>query len=119
VAGVKIYTVGLGADVMEVQQGGLFNTFTRRINPSADLDEDALQYIADTTGGAYFRARDPQELVQIYSLLDELEPTEQAAEIFRPIAALYYWPLGAALLLSFALAAGFIFTAGSVQREVT
>lgn len=102
-AGVKIYTVGVGADSMEVE-GGLFSTFSRRINPSADLDEDTLTYIAEQTGGVYFRARNPQELVQIYALLDQMEPIEQDAEVFRPISALYYWPLAAALLLSFAIA---------------
>lgn len=99
-AGVRIYTIGVGAESMQVQ-GGFFNSYTRRINPSADLDEEGLQYIADQTGGAYFRARNPEELAQIYALLDELEPIEQDAEVFRPKSALYFWPLGAALILSF------------------
>lgn len=99
-AGVKIYTVGVGADEMMVR-GGFFGGYERRINPSADLDEDTLRYIADTTGGQYFRARDPQELETIYATLDQLEPIEQDAEVFRPSRTLYYWPLGCALLLSF------------------
>lgn len=99
-AGVKIYTVGLGAEEM-IEQTFLGR---RRVNPSADLDEDTLHYIADTTGGSYFRARNPEELIQIYSQLDQLEPIEQDAQTYRPIRALFHWPLAAALLASFTLA---------------
>jgi Ca-activated chloride channel family protein len=101
-AGVKIYTIGLGAD--EMIQQTLFGR--RRINPSADLDEDTMRYIAQHTGGQYFRARSPEELVQIYAELDELEPIEQDDEVFRPVSALFHWPLAAALLLSFLVALG-------------
>ena len=54
---------------------------------------------AAVAGGQYFRARDPQPLANIYSIIDELEPVEQEAETYRPIRALYYWPLSAALLI--------------------
>jgi Ca-activated chloride channel family protein len=77
---------------------------TRRVNPSADLDESTLRGIAQMTGGQYFRARDTGELEKIYQLLDALEPIEQDPETFRPVAALFQWPLGAALILAGALA---------------
>jgi len=102
-AGIKIYTIGVGANEM-IQQQGIFGGFARTINPSSDLDEEALQYIAKTTGGRYFRAHDPRQLQEIYALLDELEPIEQAGEVMRPRSTLYYWPLGTALLLSLLLA---------------
>ncbi|WP_045825782.1 vWA domain-containing protein [Teredinibacter turnerae] len=98
-AGIKIYTVGVGADQME-QRMGLFGGFSRTVNPSSDLDEDTLRYMAETTGGLYFRARNPQELQAIYEELDKLEPIEQDGEILRPISALFMWPLLAAILLS-------------------
>ena len=94
--GLKIYTIGIGADEMLVRS--LFGN--RRVNPSADLDEDTLKAIADTTGGKYFRARDIDELEKIYQLLDEMEPLEQEAQVFRPAQALYYWPLAVASLLA-------------------
>lgn len=99
-AGVKIYTIGLGADELVVP--GIFgNSFgARRVNPSVDLDEETLQAIAGETGGRYFRARDVQELQSIYAELDVLEPAEQEAESFRPTEALFHWPLGLAFLLS-------------------
>ena len=92
---LKIYTIGIGAD--EILQRSFFGT--RRINPSAELDEKTLTAIAEITGGRYFRARDTQELQHIYQLLDELEPTEQEQHSFRPVHALYHWPLGLGFVL--------------------
>jgi Ca-activated chloride channel family protein len=81
--GIKIYTIGMGADLMERQ------TFfgTQRFNPSADLDEKTLSTIADKTGGSYFRARSTEELQGIYQLLDQLEPAAGDEEKLRPIIA--------------------------------
>lgn len=93
--GLKIYTIGVGADSMEVQS--FFGS--RMINPSVDLDEHTLTEIASLTGGAYFRAKNTQALEEIYKKLDELEPALQEAETMRPEMALYFWPLGIALLV--------------------
>ena len=95
-AKVKIYTIGIGAERQE--QRGLFGRTT--VNPSADLDEAILTEIARTTGGQYFRARDPQELASIYEQLNKLEPIEQDAETIRPVATLFHWPLAIAFMLS-------------------
>lgn len=104
-SGVKIYTIGIGADVMLTD--GIFGTDfgRRRINPSADLDEETLTEIANSTGGRYFRARSREDLQQVYLELDKLEPIEQEAEVFRPSQSLYFWPLAAGFLLSLLLAA--------------
>lgn len=98
---VKVYTIGVGAD--EMQTGGIFGTSfgQRTVNPSADLDEKTLMTLAELTGGQYFRARNPQELQQIYTLLDTLEPIEQDQEVFRPSSSLYHWPLLLAVLVYF------------------
>jgi len=93
--GLTVYTIGIGADEMLVR--GLLGT--RRVNPSADLDEETLRAIAEQTGGRYFRARDTAELDQIYRLLDELEPVESDPETFRPVSALFHWPLAGALII--------------------
>lgn len=97
--GVRIYTIGVGADEMMVRS--FFGS--QRVNPSADLDEETLQKIAALTGGKYFRARNTDELEEIYQLIDELEPIQQASEVFRPVKTLFYLPLAGALLLSFLL----------------
>ena len=97
--GVRIYTIGVGADERVVR--GLFGQ--RRV-ANSDLDEPALIAIAEKTGGHYFRARDIKALEEIYQLLDEMEPVSTAEESFRPVRELYMWPAGAALLISLLLA---------------
>lgn len=100
-AGVKIHTVGVGAEQM-IQQ----SVFGQRIiNPSHDLDEPLLIQLAEETNGRYFRARDLNELNKIYQLIDQLEPIERDSVTYRPQRSLLHWPLGLALLLSFVLAA--------------
>jgi len=79
--------------------------FSQTVNPSADLDEETLQKIAEQTGGRYFRARNTEELAEIYRELDRLEPIEHEQKVYRPKSELYPWPLGGALLLSMALLA--------------
>ena len=95
--GLRIYTIGIGAEQLEVSSliGG-----RRRINPSADLDEGTLTQIAQLTGGRYFRAHNTKELHQIYKILDQLEPVEQDTQSFRPVMALYYWPLSIAFFIA-------------------
>lgn len=93
---LKIYTIGIGADEMIVR-----NFFgSRKVNPSVDLDEKTLKAIAQKTGARYFRARNTQELNQIYQLLDELEPIEKDQQTFRPKKELYYWPLAFSIFLA-------------------
>jgi Ca-activated chloride channel family protein len=102
---IVIYTVGIGADSMVIPGPFGTNFGARRVNPSQDLDEDALKSIAEQTGGRYFRARNPQELAGIYQLLDSLEPVIDNQQTYRPQTTLFFWPLGAALLLSLLQAA--------------
>jgi Ca-activated chloride channel family protein len=92
--GLRIYTIGIGAEQLEVASliGG-----RRRINPSADLDEDTLTEIARLTGGRYFRATDTASLQDIYKLVDELEPVEEPESGFRPVKSYYFYPLGLAV----------------------
>ena len=111
-AGVKIHTVGVGAEQM-IQQ----SVFGRRtVNPSQDLDERLLTQLAQDTGGRYFRARDLNELNQIYQLIDQLEPIERDNLTYRPQRSLLHWPIGLALLLSFILAARNINWRGVVKH---
>nr|WP_136252102.1 VWA domain-containing protein [Ningiella ruwaisensis] len=93
---VTVYTIGVGADEQIISS--FFGT-QRSINPSQDLDERMLSNIARETGGQYFRARDTQDLVNIYQLLDQLEPVEGNIQKMRPQSALFYYPLAAACLL--------------------
>ncbi len=112
--GLRIYTIGIGADQMEVASlvGG-----RRRINPSADLDEETLTQIANLTGGRYFRATDTATLQDIYGLVDELEPVEEPEAGFRPVKSLYYLPLGGAMALAGLLAAVSLVSGFVVRRN--
>ncbi|MCX7066633.1 MAG: VWA domain-containing protein [Methylococcales bacterium] len=90
---LKIYTIGIGADEMLVPS--LFGN--RKVNPSLDLDEKTLIKIAESTGGYYYRAKNTDELNNIYMRLDELEPVEKDKQYFRPRTELYMYPLAFAL----------------------
>ncbi len=99
--GLRIYTIGIGAEQMVVSSitGGM-----RRVNPSADLDEETLTRIADQTGGRYFRAKDTAGLQDIYRLLDDMEPVAEPEAGFRPVKSLFYWPLGGSFALALLMA---------------
>ncbi len=100
---IRIYTIGVGADEMRLPS--IFGVFgSRVVNPSAELDENTLTAIADATGGRYFRAQNTAKLMEIYEIIDAMEPIEQEAETYRPTAALYHWPLaGGWLIIMFLL----------------
>ncbi len=102
--GIRIYTIGVGADRMEVPS--FFGTQT--VNPSRDLDEETLRYLAQSTGGLYLRAKNTAGLTSVYDELDRLEPATTETEMFRPTRELYIWPLGLALALSVFLATFFV-----------
>lgn len=98
-SGIRIHSIGVGSDQSRSGFGSAFGT------QRSDLDETTLKEISDVTGGQYFRARNKQELANIYKEIDRLEPTEQDEQEFRPLDELFAWPLGVALVLSLLWAA--------------
>ena len=90
-AGLRIYTIGVGA----VPQAGFFG-----VQGNTDLDEDTLKAIAKTTGGKYFRAADASALQNVYREIDKLEPAAGHAQWLRPADEWFTLPLAVALLLS-------------------
>ncbi len=66
------------------------------------LDEETLQAVATMTGGEYSRADDRTALAAIYARLDALRTREVDTVSHRPRTDLFWWPLGAGLLLSLA-----------------
>jgi Ca-activated chloride channel family protein len=91
---ITIYTVGIGSVA-----SGMY-----------ELDEPTLTAIAEATGGRYFRASDRENLREIYTVLDELEPIEFEDEDYIPRRLLFYYPVMAAFGLSliYHLAAGLV-----------
>ncbi len=90
-AGLRIYTIGVGAATGQSLFGASGNT---------DLDEDTLKSIADITHGEYFRATDADALQQVYARIDRLEPAAGREQWYRPHTEWFQWPLALALLLS-------------------
>jgi Ca-activated chloride channel homolog len=64
------------------------------------LDEKALQDVAGTTGGGYYRAMDREQLADIYRRLDEIETRKVDTVTFRPKTDLFWVPLAAMTVLS-------------------
>lgn len=93
---VTVYAIGIGSQSQT--QNSVFGQ--RLVNPSSDLDERTLSRIAKETGGEYFRAKNTEQLAQIYTLLDLLEPVEGSDQTLRPRAELFYVPLIVAALVS-------------------
>ena len=73
---VKIYTIGLGG-----------------------IGEPALKYIANQTGGLYFRAENTNALTQIYTKIDALEKNAEEEINYKVHKDLFFYPLSAFLLL--------------------
>lgn len=94
-----IYTVGVGAGEMEVKQ--FF--FSRKVNTARDLDEATLSKVAEITGGQYFRARNSDDLANIYQTINQLEPISQATQTWRPQQEWFGYPLAAALVFALVL----------------
>jgi Ca-activated chloride channel family protein len=63
------------------------------------LDIEALQEISDLTNGQFFMGMNREELENIYARLDELEPLEFETLSYRPKRPLYFYPVGAFLVL--------------------
>jgi len=63
------------------------------------MDLEALEAVADATGGKAFFAGDLEELETIYAEIDALTPEEIETLSYRPTRPLYYWPLGGAVAL--------------------
>jgi Ca-activated chloride channel family protein len=95
--GIKVYTIGLGADTKAQTLGGMLFS----MNVSAELDEATLKDIAAMTGGRYFRATDIQSLQSIYQTIHQMETTTQEQATIRPQHDYYPWPLGLAIFLFF------------------
>ena len=75
--GIRVYTIGVGSGRETLMPSSPLPGGRYTFKPTrGTVDDDLLAYIAETTNGRYFRARDPEELASIYDYIDELEKTE-------------------------------------------
>lgn len=99
-AGVRIYAIGVGS---KQEQIPIYEEGRIKYRDDLTMNEDTLQEIAATTGGAYFRATDTRALEEISERVGGLEKTQaEARTAFLP-SPLFRWPLAVALLALLAL----------------
>ncbi|MFL3008973.1 MAG: vWA domain-containing protein [Candidatus Neomarinimicrobiota bacterium] len=90
--GIKIYTIGAGTN----------QAFTRipgRGLIKNEIDEETLKFIANKTGGKFFRATDIKALESIYNEIDILERSEIEVKKYSKYTEIYIWVLLPALIL--------------------
>jgi Ca-activated chloride channel family protein len=95
--GIRIYTIGVGSEGMAPVPVGRGVFGLRYETRPVELDEPLLEFIAQVSGGRYFRARDGQSLQRIYQQIDQLERSPIRAKRYVRYHELYRWPLGFAL----------------------
>lgn len=79
---IRVYTIGIGTNGLapfpvETPFG------IRYVQEPVKIDEEALTYIAEQTGGKYFRATDDQALEEIYDIINEMEKTKVLDDFSR------------------------------------
>jgi Ca-activated chloride channel homolog len=96
--GIKIYTIGAGsADVAKFPIRDVFGHITYTTIP-VDIDNDALQKIADIGGGKFFRAADYNTLTHVYQEINQLETSQAAVKHFQHVKEYFTWALYPGLL---------------------
>ena len=97
--GVRVYTIGVGSRGTARVPVDDPIVGRRYVSMQVDIDEPALQAVAETTGGRYFRAADREGLAQIFEEIDALETTEIEVQNFTSYGELFHYPLAAGLVL--------------------
>jgi Ca-activated chloride channel homolog len=96
--GIKIYTIGAGSsDVAKFPMRDPYGRVTYTTIP-VDIDNDALQKIADVGGGKFFRAADYNTLKRVYQEINALETSKAAVKQFHHIKEYFVWALYPGLL---------------------
>lgn len=100
--GIRVYTIGMGK-LGEIPTPGADGGI---VFIESELNEEALQAIADRTGGVYFRAEDTEALRAVYAEIDTLERSRVERRVIIPWqdqAAPLLWGALALLVLERAL----------------
>ena len=95
---IVIYTIGVG----DPESAG-----------EEKLDQEALEQVADVTGGRYFFAADRDQLAEVYTELDRISQREVETVSHRPKVDLFHWPIAIGFLVGLAY-----FTFACVQQQI-
>lgn len=89
--GIRAYVIGVGTrgEAPYPVDDPLLGR--RYVYLRADIDEDSLREVAQTTGGRYFRATDRDSLREIFQEIDELEKTEIRVRHYTQYTELFPW----------------------------
>jgi Ca-activated chloride channel family protein len=122
---IKIYTIGVGtrgAAPVPVR-----NPFTGQQEiqwAEVDVDEAALEKIASSTGGKFFRATDTESLTAIYREIDQLEKAKVESRHFTDYRELAVqpahingWTVPPLVLLSLGFLSARVILSKTVFRE--
>lgn len=98
--GIRVYTVGLGADgtvMSPVSQNmdGTYNFAAR----SMVFNTGLLEEVARTTQAQFFRTKSPQDLEGVYTSIDQLEKTNITTSNVQRTVELFFWFLDIAFCL--------------------
>ena len=97
---IRVYTIGVGSGQQTFMPSSPLGGGNYSFKPTrGTVDDKLLGYIAETTNGRYFRARDRTELESIYDYIDDLEKTEIETTVFKR----YEERFGSFLLVGLAL----------------
>jgi Ca-activated chloride channel family protein len=96
--GVRVYTIGIGTEGMAPVPVGRGVFGLRYETRAVELDEPLLEFIAKSTGGRYYRAKDGNGMQRIFQSIDALERSPIHAKRYVRYRELYRWPLGVALV---------------------
>lgn len=74
--GIRVHTIGVGTHGQALSPVGIYpnGEYIFQYAP-VEIDEEMLRYIAETTGGKYFRATNKDKLTSIYKEIDKMEKT--------------------------------------------
>jgi Ca-activated chloride channel family protein len=96
--GIKIYTIGAGsADVAKFPIRDAFGRVEYTTIP-VDIDNDALQKIADIGEGKFFRAADYNTLKHVYQEINKLETSKVDVKHFQHVKEYFAWAVYPGLL---------------------
>ncbi len=96
---VKVYTIGVGSRGQAPYP--VLDSFGRQqyVMVNVEIDETLLRDLAQTTGGLYFRATDPDSLRAIFEEIDRWEKTNIRSRSYYETTELFPWFIALGLLL--------------------
>jgi len=103
--GMRVYTIGVGTEgevpiTLDTAMG------RRVVYQRFDLDEEILQFIAETTDGRYFRVTDAEGLKQTFETIDQLEKVEIESAVrilYAELFPMFLFPAALLMLLELVL----------------